>query len=536
MSVVTVAYLRMSDLRQENSIDRQRSQIEAYAAKNGYTISREYIDEGISGDQILKRKEFQRMLRDAQAGQFECILCDDKDRFGRFDSIDLGEIVAPLRRKGVWVETAAQGRIDWESMAGRMSDSIMQEAKLIEQAAISRRVLSGQMQRAKEGKDTGGRRTYGYRWEVGFEQKKRFVPDGFKAEVVKLIFQLYDDGRTLFQIVEELHRRCILSPTGRERWTRSVLQRLLRKRRYVGDWTWGVNPSGKRHRVQGNGLRETRRNEKAQIRNPEEGWTIVRDHHEALIDREQFERVQARLNKNQEHAVPRARDGKFALSRLLVCGHCGSFLIGVTVRGQRAYVCRGYLAYGKDYCNRNQVKEEPLLRHLARILQKEFLDPERLKALRKEVSEQQEKLRCGEERKKVMARIAKLDRRIELGYEKLFDLPKDLVAGVGEAIKRCELERADLKESLKCVDSRRPVRNLEEEITLVNGALWRLTDAITKADPHLVRDALREFIVQVKLKWVHKKCDKTTRARVHSGVVALRPIEGVCLTDPLAGQ
>jgi len=177
-----------------------------------------------------------------------------------------------------------------------------------------------------------------------------------------------------------------------------------------------------------------------------------------------------------------------------------------------------------------------LLRHLARILQKEFLDPERLKALRKEVSEQQEKLRFGEERKKVMARIAKLDRRIELGYEKLFELPKDLLTGAGEAIRRAEVERADLKESLKCVDSGRPMRSLEEEISLVDGALWRLTDAITKADPHLVRDALREFIVQVKLKWVHRKCSKTTRARVHSGVVALRPIEGVCLTDPLASQ
>src|SRR5262249_11968398 len=86
--IPAAACFRMSTVRQEASIDRQRSQVEPYAQKHGYTIVREYVDEGIAGDEIGKRKDFQRMLRDAQAGHFKAILCDDKDRFGRFDSID----------------------------------------------------------------------------------------------------------------------------------------------------------------------------------------------------------------------------------------------------------------------------------------------------------------------------------------------------------------------------------------------------------------------------------------------------------------
>src|SRR5947209_12127715 len=108
--IPVAVYYRMSDDRQENSIERQRSQVIPYAKKHGYQIVREYIDLGISGSEITKRKEFQRMLRDAQAGHFQGILIDDKDRFGRFDSIDSGEIVGPLRRKGVWLEAVAQGR------------------------------------------------------------------------------------------------------------------------------------------------------------------------------------------------------------------------------------------------------------------------------------------------------------------------------------------------------------------------------------------------------------------------------------------
>src|SRR5262245_4638502 len=149
--VRAAAYYRMSDDRQDSSIDRQKSQVEPYSQKKRYTIVRVYIDEGISGDEIAKRKDFQRLLRDAQQGLFDCILCDDKDRFGRFDSIDLGEVVAPLRRKGVWVDTVAQGKIDWNSFSGRITDAILQEAKSLESEAISRRVLSSQLLKAQRG-------------------------------------------------------------------------------------------------------------------------------------------------------------------------------------------------------------------------------------------------------------------------------------------------------------------------------------------------------------------------------------------------
>ena len=141
--VRAVFYGRMSTDLQETSIDRQRSQVQPYAQKQGYTLVGEYIDEGITGSEIVKRKAFQRMLRDAQSGAFDVILVDDADRFGRFDSIDLGEIVAPLRRKGIWLESVSKGKADWHSFAGRISTAALQEAKNEEQNSISRRVLSG---------------------------------------------------------------------------------------------------------------------------------------------------------------------------------------------------------------------------------------------------------------------------------------------------------------------------------------------------------------------------------------------------------
>src|SRR5262245_57236015 len=100
-TIRTGTYYRMSDPRQEESVERQQSQVIPYAKRMGYTLVAEYVEEGIAGDEIERRPAFQRMLKDAQKGLFDVILCDDKDRFGRFDSFELGEIAGPLRRKGV---------------------------------------------------------------------------------------------------------------------------------------------------------------------------------------------------------------------------------------------------------------------------------------------------------------------------------------------------------------------------------------------------------------------------------------------------
>src|SRR5262245_42651552 len=91
------AYYRMSTDKQEDSIERQRSQVEPSAARNGYRIVRDYVDEGIAGDEEEKRKAFMQMPKDAQRAQSDRILGDDKDRFGRFASITLGYYVKPLR-------------------------------------------------------------------------------------------------------------------------------------------------------------------------------------------------------------------------------------------------------------------------------------------------------------------------------------------------------------------------------------------------------------------------------------------------------
>ena len=111
--IPAVSYIRMSDEKQEESPDQQRSEVSKLEKANGYHVIREYFDSGISGDATEKRIEFQRMIADAVSGEFKAILCWDQDRFGRFDSIEAGRWIYPLRQAGVHLHTVAQGVINW---------------------------------------------------------------------------------------------------------------------------------------------------------------------------------------------------------------------------------------------------------------------------------------------------------------------------------------------------------------------------------------------------------------------------------------
>jgi len=114
------AYVRMSSNKQDTSPDQQRDHIATLAKRNNFEIVRWYEDLGISGDDIHRRAEFKRMISDASAGAFQKILCWSQDRFGRFDSIEAGEWVAPLRRAGVNLLTVADGEINWSDAIGRL--------------------------------------------------------------------------------------------------------------------------------------------------------------------------------------------------------------------------------------------------------------------------------------------------------------------------------------------------------------------------------------------------------------------------------
>ena len=124
-----VAYYRMSSDKQEASIPDQRTEVEAYAAENGYRILREYVDEGISGWKSEQRHAFKKLIADAEGGEFEAVLCWDQDRFSRFPVLEANHYWFLLDRAGVHIATVAQGRLRFDKLGEWLQASITQYGK-----------------------------------------------------------------------------------------------------------------------------------------------------------------------------------------------------------------------------------------------------------------------------------------------------------------------------------------------------------------------------------------------------------------------
>jgi DNA invertase Pin-like site-specific DNA recombinase len=141
----------MSSDDQDKSVPDQRDAVAAWAAKNNYCILWEYIDEGISGDETHKRVAFKQLVEEAANGQFCAVVSWDQDRFGRFDLLEAGWWVKPLRDARVHLATVGQGVYDWDSSTGRLMFGIQAEAKHQFLQDLSRNSTRGKISKAHLG-------------------------------------------------------------------------------------------------------------------------------------------------------------------------------------------------------------------------------------------------------------------------------------------------------------------------------------------------------------------------------------------------
>jgi DNA invertase Pin-like site-specific DNA recombinase len=526
----------MSTDRQEDSIDRQRSQVQAYAERHGYQIIREYVDEGIAGDEEQKRKAFMRMLADAEKKEFNVILCDDKDRFGRWDTITQGYYVKPLRDRGICLETVAQGRVDWSSFAGRITDAVVQEAKKIESQATSRRVITRMVMMAREGKWLGGQAPYGYVLEPHPVLIKRLIPgDPAKVRALGLIFRLCGEkGYSLRMISYELYERGILNPRGKQFWDRTTLLAILRNRKYIGDMAWNVDHEGKYSEFR-NGLVNTEDSKIRRRNNSVKDWIIVPDVHEPLVSRELFEKVQQKLDRNKGNTTPLPKGGLFTLTGLLVCGDCGWRLTGCTDRGKRFYRCGRYLHEGKFACFNNAVMESKLLDCVIRKLQQVILNPENVQKLRDEVARQelQNQEAAPIRVETIQKQLADLDMRIERGTNNLTILDRDIVPELAAKIRALKEERDRLIEELESLQHPQERAGLDDVLRGVEERLYRLRESIAEADPHMVRNLIQEMVTKIELHFTHEQRPKKMQSIFRRGVIYIRPQEDASISKLL---
>lgn len=491
-------YLRMSSDRQDTSISQQRTELERYAEKHGHQIVHEYKDEGISGDATAKRKDFKRMIADAPGGDFDQILCFDQDRFGRFDMIEAGRWISPLRDAGVGLETIAQGVIDWNDFAGRLTYAVAQEGKHQFLRDLSRNALRGNIAKAKAAAGMfGAPTTYGYhRVSVphGRHRITTLVPDEFETAVVRRIFETYcGTGGTLLAVGEMLNGEKIPSPAKRGPWHRNAVRRILRNRTYVGDYTWGKTSSGKYHTRAGEEIVAQRRG-RLKVKND----PIV---HEgilpALVPLELFDRAQELLDRRRK-ATRRPGTAK-PLSGLIVCGRCG----GPMHVNFGDYRCGGSVHFGEGgKCPGGIARGDYLHQAIQTELQNRILSPQKVARLKKILHDTVAARRkaagqpgtVGHDRQ-----IAEIERQLAEGIARIPLLPKSLVPDMAKGLDAMRAQRDALKSHQQATTGKQNAHAapIQARIDAAIAAAYALPKAFSENDPGTLNEALRNLGVKV---------------------------------------
>ena len=341
--LITALYPRLShedELQGEsNSISNQKRILETYAKQNGFSNLRWYTDDGYSGANF-QRPGFQAMLADIEAGKVGTVIVKDMSRLGR-NYLQVGmytEMIFP--QKGVRFIAindgvdSAQGENDFAPLRNIFNEWLVRDT--------SKKIKAVKRSKGMSGKPITSKPVYGYL----MDEDENFIIDEEAAPVVRQIYSLCLAGNGPTKIARMLTEQQIPTPgtleyrrTGSTRryhpgyeckWATNTVVHLLENREYTGCL---VNSKTEKPSYK----------LKHSIENPPEKQAVFENHHEPIIDRETWERVQE-LRKQRKR--PNRYDEVGLFSGILFCADCGSVMYQqryqTDKRKQDCYICGSY--------------------------------------------------------------------------------------------------------------------------------------------------------------------------------------------------
>lgn len=350
------AYCRVSTDKadQLNSLEAQKEFFSEYTQRTGDVLIKLYADEGISGTKIKNRKEFLRMMSDAEKGMFDMVVVKDISRFAR-NTVDLLQNVRKLKALGIETQflTANMTSMGNSEFVLTIFGALAQE----ESANTSKRVKFGKKLNAEKGRVPNI--VYGYDKTIGDYFNLEINKE--ESKVVKQIYKWYtEEGYGAAKISNMLNEKGYRTKRNCK-WSQNAICRILTNEIYTGKII--------------NGKQEISDFLTGQRREKDETeWLVVERPELRIIEGEMFEKAQEILRgRNDAFNLNHERQSnKYLFSTLIKCKECG-WSFRRTVRTYKntyvRWVCSGRNGKGADSCpNKTVVDEEELIQ----ILQEYF--------------------------------------------------------------------------------------------------------------------------------------------------------------------
>lgn len=333
-------YIRLSrddgDKPESNSVTNQREILKEHLKlRPDIAIYDIYIDDGWSGTNF-DRPGFQRMMEDIYAGHVNCVVVKDLSRFCRNASEGgqyLDNIFVRYRVRFIAINNGldtASGNMNAATQLISVGvTNVINESVAATTSVNVRGTLNVNRQ---QGKFIGSFPTYGYLKDPNDHHK--LIIDEETAPIVRMIFEDFIRGCSIMGIAKKLNAMGIPNPSAYKRskglryrhpagekndglWPDSSVRRILRNEMYIGNMIQGKNTTISYKIKQCRAV-------------PKEDWIRVEGTHEAIIDRNTFEKAQSLFNRNIRKSVK--NDEILLFSGLIRCGHCGRIMSKKTNR------------------------------------------------------------------------------------------------------------------------------------------------------------------------------------------------------------
>lgn len=341
-------YIRLSEADEgkayesdSESVLNQRNMLMKFVKEKGFIFVSEYVDDGYSGTDF-DRPGFNKMMEDIKNKVINLVIVKDLSRLGR-DHVMTGFYIETFfPENGIRFISMQEGYDNAINQASNDSSTFIIACNDYYSKQNSVKIRNVLNDKRKNGKFIGSSPSYGYLRDP--EDKGHLIPDPIYAPIVKKIFDMAYEGIGLSQITTYLNDNKIKTPSSLKRknihannkynpmWTISSVKKILKNQMYVGDMVQSV---------------QTKVSYKSKKKKtlPRSNWNIVKNTHEAIVDRIIFEHVQN--NAKRTNVTNNTKREKRIFENLLYCKECGNTLT-ITYRKNHNYWSINCNRYSRD--------------------------------------------------------------------------------------------------------------------------------------------------------------------------------------------
>ena len=358
-------YIRLShddgDKDESNSVQRQRLILQEHLEKLlDVSVVDQFVDDGFTGTNF-DRPSFKRLMNEVRNGRINCVIVKDLSRFGR-NYIEVGnylEKIFPFM--GIRFISVVDS-LDSFVNPGQMNTVVVPFKNMLNDAYcqdVSNKVRHALDDRRRSGKFVGSFCAYGFIKDK--KHKGDLLVDRTVSQVIQNIYQWFLEGEPVLAIARKLNDMGVLTPMeykkqsgsnyrnpyceveGTAVWGYTSVKKILTNRMYCGDLVQGMKRMAS-YKI------------KKALTVPKDEWIICENHHEAIVSREDFDRVQQIFDASERQTVKKSESSLFA--GFMRCADCGMAMSYCNNHGHRYYICSKYARATKRLCTRHSVRVE----------------------------------------------------------------------------------------------------------------------------------------------------------------------------------